>query len=991
MITQRAYRQCRAGLLLAAACAFVLSPAGAAPPPWNADLQHTGWTRKDGAPTGLYSMAQDGNGMLWFAASDGLYSFDGVRFVRNDSVYGHALDLPGTIAVAAYGETIWVSYQFGGISRFERSGARHYTDSATAPKGTVFQFVRMPDGTLWAAGASGLYRLDGDAWRQAGPADGLPEGALWHLTLLRDGSMLVYHPDAVYRSVAGASPSGYRFEKVLDRAGINGGELLPDGSVLVYLDASGMHRFDPATGRLTPYALHEGGTPNMGFCTDAHGGLWVSTGEAIQLFDAHGKLVRQFVPAEGFTGTTFGANLTDREGNVWFATANGVDRVRKARLSALALPGSATHMLGITPDYDGAVWIGILGQPGEKKVPSLIVGADGTRRTTDIVGVTSSHRQADGTLWFANNASLWRRKDGVTRRWPLPASFVKDPAVQSMTTAADGTLWLSVGANGVHTFRDGVWRAGGGRPELAKPTAISLATDHQGRIWFGYPGNRIAVFDGKQVRRFGRDDGLVIGNTLAIVAGKKHVWIGGDLGLARFDGTRFVTLGERYVGGFRGVSGIVERAGGELWLHDTGGLARIAAHAVAGTQVAVERFNHLDGHRGMPNQLRPLPSLIEATDGRLWYATSGGVGHIDPRAIPRNPRPPTVLINAIRTDGKVYAPHPGLMLPPHTSRLEIDFTATALSMPERVRFRYRLAGLDDQWRDAGGLRQAVYTNLDPGAYTFEVTAANEDGVWSAAPVRARFSIEPAFVQTIWFKLVCALAALAALWLLLRWRLRRIEARLHDNLRVRMLERERIARALHDTFIQSVQALVLRMHVLLGKLPHESGVRDEVETVLARAENVIDEGRERVKGLRVPTLHHGRLPEALGDSGRELAAACGVPFDARVTGTRRELDPETEDELYTIAREALSNAFHHARASRVTLALDYRADDLRLAIVDDGCGIPAEVLASGARAGHWGLPGMRERARLANAELVIDSSARGTSVSVHAPYAVSLSH
>lgn len=133
------------------------------------------------------------------------------------------------------------------------------------------------------------------------------------------------------------------------------------------------------------------------------------------------------------------------------------------------------------------------------------------------------------------------------------------------------------------------------------------------------------------------------------------------------------------------------------------------------------------------------------------------------------------------------------MLPARTTRLEIDFTATALSMPERVRFRYRLVGQDPDWRETGGPRQAVYTNLAPGDYLFEVAAANEDGVWSLQPARAALRIDAAWTETAWFRLACALALLGAAWLLHRWRLARLAARLREKMLVRTHERERIAR------------------------------------------------------------------------------------------------------------------------------------------------------------------------------------------------------
>lgn len=981
------FERCCCIAMLALAIIVCTQAAASSLPAWRADVHHSAWTREDGAPSAAYSIAQDENGLLWFAAGDGLYSFDGDRFVRHDSVFGHKLRSPVTMAVAAHGGALWVSYQFGDISRFESTGARHYL-GADSPPTTVFEFEHTPDGTLWARSGNGMYYLDGERWLHAGPAAGLPEGRPAALSKLPDGSLLVYFSDGIYRSVAG----GHRFRKALDGQGWRGGQVQPNGRVLIGKGGRDVAMFDPARGQLRSFRLHNGGAPMHGYYTDHRGGLWVATGTALQLLDRDGRVVREFTTAAGLSGLILHATFTDREGNVWFVTESGVDRMRQARLSTVTLPPGFGTALSLAPGDGGAVWIGNTDRQKGRGFASFVLDPDGGRRTTGIASVSSSYRAPDGSLWFGNSASLWRVRDGATRHWPLPPELAGHN-VQAMAADADGALWVSVIARGVHAFRDGRWQAGGGHAELAGPTAVSLAADARGRIWIGYTGNKITVLERGVVRHYGPQQGLAVGNTLAIVPGRDRVWIGGDLGLAWFDGARFTTLDERGGRGLRGVSGIVERDNGELWLHDTGGLVRIDASQLAPAlamrrqSVIAERFDHLDGHRGMPAQMQPLPSLVQASDGRLWYATTSSAGYIDPDRIARNPRPPTVLVSAIRTDRGDYAPADALVLPARTTRLEIAFTATALSFPERVRFRYRLTGQEREWRESTGLRQAVYTNLAPGKYTFEVSAANEDGVWSRQPARAVLWIEPAWNQTWWFRLACLLTLLGAAWALHCWRLARLADGLAQQMRVRTHERERIARTLHDTFLQSVQALVLRLHVLMGRLPPGDDMRAEMEDVLSRAEGVIDEGRARVQQLRAPSVCRGALADSLADTGRALATGSGVFFQTRCLGQPRQLKPEVEDELFAIGREALSNAFRHAGAATVRLELEFGDMHLRLAVTDDGRGVPDDVLQRGARNGHWGLTGMRESARLAGGELRIDSSAAGTSVAVCVPVAV----
>ena len=319
-----------------------------------------------------------------------------------------------------------------------------------------------------------------------------------------------------------------------------------------------------------------------------------------------------------------------------------------------------------------------------------------------------------------------------------------------------------------------------------------------------------------------------------------------------------------------------------------------------------------------------MPTLVQATDGRLWYYTDSSVGWIDPAHIERNRRAPLAWVTALKTAQASYLPGQSIALPPHTDNLEVDFTTAALSVPERTRFRFRLTGLDTAWRDAGSARQAFYTNLGPGDYRFEVVAANEDGVWSSTAGSIVFSIAPSLTQTIWFKLACGAAALAALYMLYRWRMAAATARIGERLRERALERERIARTLHDTFLQSLQGLMLRFDLIKKALPAADPAQQQIDKALQAAEDVINEGRRQVLDLRVTNDYRGDLGAALADFGRETAQQHGVAFSLNTSGAPRQLAAMVQDEVFAIGREALFNAFRHAGGSEVAVDLDYSA-------------------------------------------------------------------
>ncbi|NKF23025.1 ATP-binding protein [Solimonas marina] len=343
----------------------------------------------------------------------------------------------------------------------------------------------------------------------------------------------------------------------------------------------------------------------------------------------------------------------------------------------------------------------------------------------------------------------------------------------------------------------------------------------------------------------------------------------------------------------------------------------------------------------------------------------------------------SATIRAVTVGDHVYAAHSGLLLPPGTRSLRIDYELT----DPLAHFAYRLDNVDPQWRIAGGRLQAAYTNLEPGSYRFRIAVTDADGSDPFEAARLDFRIAPRYFQTWWFRLACTIAALAALWLLYLLRLRQMTLRLRVRLEERYGERERIARELHDTLLQSIQGLLLRFEAFAADI-RDPATRAQFERTLDRADAVLVEGRERVRLLREMALPAQELEEAYTQIADELALLRPVPF--RVTPDRehrRPLNPLVRDELLQLGREALNNAFQHAQARHIDVLIAYGRKELELLIRDDGRGIDRAILAAGGRPGHWGLSNMRERADKIGATFVIRSeSGVGTEVTVRVPAA-----
>jgi signal transduction histidine kinase len=405
------------------------------------------------------------------------------------------------------------------------------------------------------------------------------------------------------------------------------------------------------------------------------------------------------------------------------------------------------------------------------------------------------------------------------------------------------------------------------------------------------------------------------------------------------------------------------------------------------TIVSGRRFDFVDG---LPDRYarQSIRSLVQGGDGRIWAATLAGTVWIDPKRIKTNTVPPPVSIGALVADGKKYLDPINVQLPAGTSSLTIGFAALSLSVPERNRILYKLEGQDAKWVNPAGRRLATYTNLGPGKYRFRVIAANADGFWNREGATLEITIPPTFLQSIWFKMLVGLVLLALGAIAYLLRVRQLEARLQARFDVRIAERERIARELHDTLLQGFQALMLQFKAGVNRLP--ASERKPLDDALVRAQGVLVEGRDRVRDLRAPRSDAG-LETVLLDLAADIAT--GSCIDVRMTseGTPQGLHPIVFEEIERICEEAIRNVVHHSEARSLRIDLLWGARDLKLAIRDDGKGIPEDVAAQGSRSGHYGLVGMRERAERIGADLTVSSRlGNGTEVVLSIPAAAAYS-
>jgi signal transduction histidine kinase len=376
-------------------------------------------------------------------------------------------------------------------------------------------------------------------------------------------------------------------------------------------------------------------------------------------------------------------------------------------------------------------------------------------------------------------------------------------------------------------------------------------------------------------------------------------------------------------------------------------------------------------------------TAVETSDGRLWFATDNGLAWIDPAHFVRNGVPPPVSILSIGNEKGRQPMSSAIKFAAGTHTVELEYTALSLSIPERVEFRFKLEEVDKDWQDVGTRRQAFYTSLGPGHYRFRVIACNNDGVWNEAGASLDFSIAPAWYQTNWFRILCVVFGVFVLAVLHRLRVRQIARSISARFDERLAERTRIARDLHDTFLQTVQGSKLVADDALEPSTDPVRMRRAMEQLSVWLGRATLEGRAALNSLRILITEGNDLAEALRRATEECRMQSPVEVSFSVVGDAKEMHPIVRDEVYRIGYEAIRNACTHSGASRLEVELGY-ADNLTLRVSDNGTGIDPAIADRG-KDGHFGLQGMRERAARIGGKLTLGSSSNvGTEIKLIVP-------
>ena len=949
------------------------------------DYIRTEFTIEDGLPDNTVdAITQTANGLLWIGTESGLATFDGRTFTTV------RLRIPGAPPPGAVNSLLegldgdlWVGTD-AGVVRILKADLNDPTLAASSAylvgeqqSDEIEVLFKARDGTIWAGTNHGLYHFDGSRFvcvLQSVYVSRIHQGL--------DGNLFV---------VTGAGFVEYDGHRVIEHRGIGKQFGIPDKGI-----------FD--------------------VWQDAQGTIWYCTMNGIRPVGL--KAPRSLSPLQVAQTAAF-QMYADSTNTSWLATGIGVYRVTGDHLQS---PEPKLHTRAFYPSKDGDLWLGTNGEGLIHFHPRLVhmyTKADGLQSST-VMAVLSAH---DGRLWVGTNCGL-AKFDGHRLETFAEKDGLTNSCVWALAEDRKDNIWIGTYGGGIFRYSDGRFIQYTIEQGLPSRIVFQITVARDDSLWIATPDGLSHMKDSQFVN-YTMADGLSSNRILDTHQDRAgNIWISTQGGVNRFDSNNHFTrvgtnhetvdlLARRFAEDSLGnlymtdapsgvtwlhsnqltlrdsslnLMNMVEGRDGMLWFSSRGGVVGLARDSLAqsaqtGIPINYEQIDRADGlitteaSAGSPN-------IAMTRNGQLWVATVKGLAMIDVLRIPSKGRKPELFVADASTDDVRDRVGNELVLSPGLHHVDLTIAAVDLATPQKIRLQYRMDGVDSDWLDASSSRKAVYTNVPVGTHRLLVRATDNLGNWGAPQKIYEVTQRPYFYQTPVFQLSAIAASIGLLVILYLVRVRYLMTQTSAMLEERQVERESVARDLHDTFLQGIQGLILRFHTGTQQLPGDHPVRRNFEEALRQSDSVMLEGRSVLSRLRTRRATPSSLSEYYGDVSRELGSLSSASFNVVISGRIRELNSVVQEELGKIGREALFNAYRHAHASEIEVEFQFGLVELSVRFRDNGVGLDPAILRQGSIPGHFGLPGMRERVSKIGGRMRLWSrTGAGTELEVRIPGAI----
>lgn len=936
----------------------------------------TNWRTQHGLPSNkITALVQTSDGYMWIGTFEGLVRFDGVSFTSYDSsTVPEMRDSSVTCLYEAGDGTLWIGHPSGAVTAWRDGVFTPYPPRPDWKANVIKGIGRDARGDIWVWDDAGdLARLrDGLVLK---PEPGLAAGVR-QMTCSRQGLIWVTSRgrlSVLDQGELSLVPLDPRMNNYIQGVCASG-----DGSLWVVAEGK-LWKWDGRqwTGSFGELAI--GTAPMQALIELSDGRLVAGTSD-------HGAVVVKPAPweekllwrATGFASDWVISVTEDHEGGLWIGTGGaGLFRSRQDVVTMMAPPDAwqGRTMLGVTPAAGGGFWAGTEGaglyrwDGREWQNHAREAGI----RNPYLWAVTEDGK---GRLWFGTGGGGLYRATGAGFT-VAPGFDVVAPHMKAISPSRRGGLWVG-SLHGLVYYENETptWIKGTAGQPLRDVRVVLEQPD--GSLWVGCNGAGLFQVNGADVRHYGKAEGLVSEFVQALHRDAQGaLWIGTRTGgLSRWKAGRFATIGLAQGLTNDSIGYITEDALGHVWMSSRGGILRVKKTELDDcADGKIARVNCLsyglsDGLASLAcsGGLQPAGGIL--ADGKLLFATDAGVAVINPAELTVNARPAPVIIESLRAGDRIVAAGSlggrVVRVAAGTTRIEIKYTGLSFAAPEKVHFKRRLEGLDQDWVEAGTERLAVYNYVPPGEYTFRVRASNNDNVWSEVPVSFTVVMLPHFWQTAWFKALAVLGLLLAtaslVWVRARARLKRALERVERERAVEQ-ERSRIARDMHD----DLGAQLTRITMLSETAKNDPAkVQDGLAKIYDTARSVTRAMDEIVWAINPKHDSLASLVYYLEKFSLDLLGAAGIRCRLEMPVEFPSWSPRSEvrHSLFLGLKEALNNAVRHSGADTVTVGMEMDEDRCRVFIRDNGNGgtAPAALREPGRIAAGNGLANLSERMR-----------------------------
>ncbi len=762
------------------------------------------WTTENGLPhNAILDMRQTRDGYLWFGSFNGVARFDGKNFqlMRRSNTPLFGSNTISTLWEDMRGN-LWFGVQEGGVvvqapdGTMTRLDSLYHFNDKMIRAWTENRVKSSPEyGTVYFSANKGVYAISRDELRKTFTVrrDSVynldtPEVSQDMLCDSRGGMWLGTRIGLYYRPLRQNPKDLRRFDTTNGLPNISVECLHEDRSGTVWIGTRrGVCRF--TNGRIVQDSALRITTPIHDIVEDRAGNLWIGADNGVLLWtksEAQPKLYR-LSAEDGLTDNSIRTLAEDREGNIWIGTYyGGLNRLKRGLFSNITTREGLINPIvyASLQARDGAMWVATFNGV-QRILPNKTV-----QFTTQNGLVTPLARalaqDSAGNVWVGTYGALHCiSADGRVKAYTMRDGLLDDQ-IRSICALRDGSLWVGT-VNGISILKNGVFTSlTAQKGDIASNSILGIVQDRVGNIWVSSSGGGVVMFHANGTTSFlkaGKDLPSADAFCVSESPNADEIWIpcNGGLALWKQGKTTMFTIHDGLPD--ENVFHILEDNAGTLWMTCNIGIFSVSKQALM--RIAADRTQKCQctlytRSDGLQTNSCTVPSFATRTrEGELWIPMLKGIAIINPSKRLQNEVVPPVYCQTVMTDTLAHTIHSTertITIPTGTERVEIRYTALSYTAPELIEFRYMLEGIDKNWVSSGTRRTAYYTNLSPGRYTFRVIAANNSGVWNTTGDALTLDVEAFFYQTWWFYGLLAAAFLALGVVILRVRTWRLKAR-----------------------------------------------------------------------------------------------------------------------------------------------------------------------------------------------------------------------